>query len=146
MCIASVFAQHHQICDDAYIKADAAVADERWPEAAIAFDRFRALMERHLSVEEERLFPRFEAATGIVAGPTRVMRIEHQQLRALFDEMAAAVRTERADNFSGAGETMMMMMAQHNLKEENVLYPACDRALQSDPGLLQELIVALQAP
>jgi hypothetical protein len=82
MSIASAFASHHQTCDDAYAEAELAASEGRWPDAVAAFERFRALTERHLAVEEERLFPAFESVTGIVSGPTRVMRIEHRQLRA----------------------------------------------------------------
>lgn len=46
MSISHAFARHHQACDEAYVEAELAASEERWPEAVSAFERFRALMER----------------------------------------------------------------------------------------------------
>ncbi len=35
------------------------------------------------------------------------------------------------DDYLGYAETLLIMMQQHNLKEENVLYPMCDQHLSS---------------
>jgi hemerythrin-like domain-containing protein len=71
----------------------------------------------------------------MTSGPTEVMRGEHRQMRDLLAQMKDALTSRDADAFSGAAETLLILMQQHNMKEENILYPMCDNALgSSDVG------------
>ena len=73
-------------------------------------------------------------------GPTAVMRSEHAQIRELMEAAAAAIDARDADDFSGYAETLHIMTQQHNMKEENVLYPMCDQHLAAQaPGLVAQL-------
>jgi hypothetical protein len=75
-----------------------------------------------------------------VPGPTQVMRAEHAQMRQLLAAAAAALAARDADDYAGNAETLLIMMQQHNVKEENVLYPMCDQHLADQtPTLLPEL-------
>jgi DUF438 domain-containing protein len=85
-------------------------------------------MERHFSREEEVLFPAFEHRSG-GGGPSTVMRMEHAQMRALFQEMGDALAAGEGNRYLGLGETLLVMMQQHNLKEEQILYSMTDRLL-----------------
>jgi hemerythrin-like domain-containing protein len=91
--------------------------------------RLRLPIETHFRTEEEMLFPAFEAATGMVGGPTQMMRMEHAQMRDLIEQMEGALTARAADNFAGAAGTLLVFMQQHNMKEENILYPMCNRTL-----------------
>jgi iron-sulfur cluster repair protein YtfE (RIC family) len=130
----------HRACDDLFAASEAAVAQKRWDEVRSLFDRFRAAMHRHLAMEEQILFPAFEAGTGFSMGPTRVMRMEHDQMRELIHEMEIAVAARNDRDYLGLSETLNMLMQQHNLKEEGMLYPMCDQALAaSRDGLVREM-------
>ncbi len=143
MPIAETFARHHKLCDEVYAQAEQEALKKKWEEAGPAFERFRALMERHLGTEEQTLFPAFEERTGMSGGPTQVMRMEHVQMRALMEEMAAALAAKDAVGFGGAGETLLVLMQQHNMKEENILYPMCEQALGHDGPLADALAKGL---
>ena len=134
--IRELMAHDHKACDDEYAQIEQALAKGGWPAVAAAIETFCASMERHLGVEEAVLFPAFEQATGITMGPTRVMRLEHAQLRGLFDELRAAAAEGDAEGLRGQAETLLIMMQQHNLKEENVLYPMCDQHLAAHASAL----------
>lgn len=125
----TVLPDHHRLCDDAFVAAENAVGCGDWAAATAALDRFEAQMYAHFDAEENVLFPEFEALTGMTRGPTEMMRYEHEQMRALLEQMDAACAAHDADAFSGEAETLLMLMQQHNMKEENILYPMCDRAL-----------------
>ena len=86
-------------------------------------------MLHHFEVEENVLFPAFEQATGMTMGPTAMMRAEHAQMRDLLHNMAAVIAAGRRDDYLGMSETLLLYMQQHNLKEENVLYPMSDQLL-----------------
>jgi len=130
--LTATLAEHHKHCDEDFAAAEDTARAGDWDRCGAAFDRFRREIEGHFAAEEEILFPGFERRTGSVAGPTRVMRMEHAQMRSLLDQMAATVAARDAVGFSGNAETLLIMMQQHNLKEENILYPMCDQALAGD--------------
>lgn len=127
--ISGFLGDDHNRCDDLFAQAERSADAGNWEEAARDFEAFRTSLEQHLSAEEEILFPAFEQATGSSAGPTTVMRMEHAQMRDIVAEMAQALEQRDATDFLGSSETLNIMMQQHNLKEESILYPMCDRAL-----------------
>jgi hemerythrin-like domain-containing protein len=126
----------HRACDDLFATAEAAAAQKNWDDARSLFGQFQAAMAHHLAMEEEVLFPAFESRTGMSSGPTQVMRMEHAQMRDLMQEMAKAVAAGNQDSYLGLSETLNMLMQQHNLKEENMLYPMSDRVLGADSDSL----------
>jgi hemerythrin-like domain-containing protein len=133
---------HHTLCDDLFAVTEAAAAEKNWTQCQALLTRFRAVIESHFRCEEETLFPAFEAITGMAGGPTQMMRIEHARMRELLAQMQAALTAQAADNFAGAAETLLVFMQQHNLKEENILYPMCDRALTAQATELSAQLLA----
>ena len=135
MSITTPLFQHHKHCDETFADAEDACEKGDWTAGAKAFDVFRSQLETHFASEEDLLFPAFEAATGMTSGPTAVMRGEHGQMRDLLEQMRSAIEARDEDAFGGAAETLLILMQQHNMKEENILYPMCDNALgSSDVG------------
>lgn len=130
--ILEFMATDHHACDDLFALAEEAAGNKNWDSARELFGKFQAGMAHHLAMEEEVLFPAFEERTGMSAGPTQVMRMEHEQMRALIADMAAAAEAGNVSAYLGASETLNMLMQQHNIKEENMLYPMADRALGAD--------------
>ena len=82
------------------------------------------------------LFPAFEDATGMRMGPTQVMRMEHEQMRAMMNAAAAALAGGDREGFLGQVDSLLITMQQHNMKEENVLYPMCDQHLADQVKVL----------
>ena len=135
MSITSPLFQHHKHCDEIFADAEDACASGDWVAGEKAFTLLRNQLEMHFASEEELLFPAFEEATGMTSGPTEVMRGEHRQMRDLLAQMQGALTSRDGDGFGGAAETLLILMQQHNMKEENILYPMCDNALgSSDVG------------
>lgn len=132
----------HRVCDDLFASAEVAVAQNNWDSACSLFERFQAAMAHHLAMEETVLFPAFEARTGNNTGPTQVMRMEHAQMRGLLQDMAGAAADANHGRYLGLSETLNMLMQQHNLKEENMLYPMSDQVLGGERG---NLLSAMQA-
>ena len=131
MSITAPLLQHHKHCDELFADAEEACANDDWTAGAQAFALLNDQLEIHFTGEEEILFPAFETATGMTSGPTEVMRAEHRQMRDLLAQMQGAVASRDGDTFGGAAETLLILMQQHNMKEENILYPMCDNALAS---------------
>ena len=130
----------HDRCDELFLAAERAVAARDWSNATQHFAAFRAATERHLAMEEQVLFAEFEAGGG-TQGPTHVMRMEHDQMRSLFVALTEAVAAHDAQRFLGLAETLLVLMQQHNMKEEHILYPLCDRTMVRERD---ELIARMQ--
>lgn len=139
--------EHHKSCDDLFAMAEASAMAARWPECAESFGRFRAEIEAHFATEEQVLFPAFEAVSGSRLGPTQMMRLEHAQMKTLIAHIGQAVSARDANGFAGAAETLLILMQQHNMKEENILYPMCDQVLAGQPlAIAEELAKRAAAP
>lgn len=120
----------HRRCDSLLAAAETATTGNDWDAIVHEAEVFREAMERHFEFEEQRLFPQLEARVPMAAGPTGVMRMEHQQMRQLMAELANAARMQDKGACIGALETLHMVAQQHNAKEEAILYPMADEALQ----------------
>ncbi|MCP4994873.1 MAG: hemerythrin domain-containing protein [Gammaproteobacteria bacterium] len=119
----------HRRCDGLFAEAETLISNSDWDQGRLKFEEFRSNTEQHFKREEEVLFPTFEQVTGQTMGPTQIMRSEHAQMRQLFEDMAAAVEKQDQDDFLGFSETLMMVMQQHNMKEEQILYRMSDQVL-----------------
>ena len=138
--IRSFMTEDHRRCDDLFAEAEQAVSKGNLELALVAFGHFRSAMLAHFDSEEKTLFPTFEAKTGMRQGPTQVMRMEHEQLRGLMDDAINALKTADAEEYLGQADTLVIMMQQHNMKEENMLYPMCDQHLTAElPAVLERL-------
>jgi hemerythrin-like domain-containing protein len=127
----------HRECDEIFSEAETAVADKNWPLALEKWQCFACELTEHFTQEEEVLFPKFEAATGMTAGPTQVMRMEHKQMRALVQDLDNALAAKEKDEYLGLSETLMVMMQQHNMKEEMMLYPMMAQHLSDGEQLIE---------
>ena len=125
-------APDHQRCDDLFADAEAAAANGEWTEASTKFGLFQDALLHHFGMEEEVMFPAFETATGMTMGPTEVMRSEHRQMTDLLAQMADAAARQDGDGFLGDAETLLIIMQQHNMKEEQMLYRMADQALAGE--------------
>jgi hemerythrin-like domain-containing protein len=140
--ISHFLTEDHERCDLLFAQAENAVAAGDWGEVNRGFAEFMAATLCHFAREETLLFPEFEANTGMAGGPTQVMREEHDQMRNALEAMAEAILRHDASAFLGLSETLLMLMRQHNLKEERILYPMADQALP-DAAVLVGRMAAL---
>lgn len=127
--VINYFAAEHRGCDELFFATEGAAQAGDLASCRRTFQQFRAAMELHFHKEEAVLFPRFEQASGLATGPTQVMRLEHQQMQGVLAEMEHALAGEDLEECLGHMETLLILMQQHNIKEEQVLYPMCDRIL-----------------
>lgn len=132
MIISQYMKEDHRECDNKFAAAEQAVADGNWEDAENKFLIFANDTLRHFKKEEEELFPTFEAQTGSTQGPTQVMRYEHEQVKGLIGKQAEALESKDKDAFLSLCESMMILLQQHNMKEEQMLYAMCDRVLPQD--------------
>lgn len=141
--ISSYMTGDHHRCDGLFAQAEAAASGQDWIVLAADLDAFLNAMQQHFRMEEEVLFPAFEQRTGMTMGPTQMMRMEHAQMRDLFEAMEVAVQQQDKDEFLGQAETLLIMMQQHNMKEEQILYQMADRVMSGEETEMLEKMRAV---
>jgi len=136
--ITETMAADHRRCDELFSEAEEQIAKGEWSAGEQKFIAFRDAIEHHFEMEESVLFPDFEQRTGQAMGPTQMMRMEHIQMRQLFADMEQAMTAKDKERYLGLAETLMMIIQQHNMKEERMLYPMTDQAFGPDAGEVVE--------
>ena len=131
----------HRRCDEILAALEVAVNDDDWVQATRLTADFLQAMDHHLTMEESVLFPAFEQKTGMTGGPTMIMREEHKQMRDLFLQLQFALDGKAGGEFLDTTETLLMLMQQHNMKEEGILYPMSDQHLG---GEAQQILTRMQ--
>lgn len=137
MTLQHLLSRDHRECDELLSATLGHAQAGRWAEAGRSFSDFCDRVEAHFGAEESILFVRFEQATGMTHGPTAVMRSEHEAVREALDRVNDAILGRDANAVFGEGDALFILLQQHNLKEENILYPAAERAAGSDAASLE---------
>jgi hemerythrin-like domain-containing protein len=131
--LSEYFTLDHRSCDSQWTEVENAVEQGDTDAAMRLWRRFDANLRQHLEMEEQILFPAFEQQTGMTGGgPTFVMRSEHEQMRGLLGQMAEAAARGDSQELLDQGDTLLMLIAQHNQKEEGMLYPMAEQALDAE--------------
>ena len=131
--VTGVLMADHRRLDCLMNECAVAVKDGEQTAAVVLFERFRAGLTRHIKIEEGLLFPAYEAATGTsrAMGPTAVMRTEHEQiltwLGSLNDLLSRPALLK--ESFEELRGQLIGLLGEHNVKEEQILYPACDHLI-----------------
>jgi iron-sulfur cluster repair protein YtfE (RIC family) len=123
-------AADHVRIDEYFAVASRLAADGKLLDAESVFDDFSRALRGHIILEEELLFPVLERHAGFV-GPTTVMRHEHRAIEhGILRARTELVRGNPLGFIAVAGE-LAALLGQHNHKEERVLYPRADAALDA---------------
>lgn len=128
--LTAFFEQDHRDCDARWADVEELLDARDVDAARPAWQKFDTGMRRHIAMEEEVLFPAFESAARMAGGgPTAVMRLEHQQMRDLLDQIESAMEAGDSEQAMDIGDTLLMLIQQHTIKEEGMLYPMAENLL-----------------
>ena len=129
----------HRRCDDIFASMEEK-ANESLSSAKDITQEFIDATERHFQMEERVMFAEFEQKTGMTQGPTAMMRQEHTQMRSLMQQMIDAIEADDKDKFFGLTETLMILLQQHNMKEEQMLYTMAQQHLSADADRIVDMM------
>lgn len=115
-------------------------------EARRRLDEFTDGLQRHMAVEEQILFPRFETFTRLGnSGPTAVMRSEHAEIRTALARLGALRAGDGARD--DAEKSLLDALRAHEAMEELVFSPWLDETLtEIERMALYEQIRNFSAP
>lgn len=119
---------HHR-CDDLFNQALAWTQQRKWEEASRIFRAFHDALRQHIRLEEKVVLPAFVQAMADGASPVAMLHLEHERIRGITDRMLEALERMDAIDFVLHAETYQLLMQQHTMKEEDMLYPLLDKIL-----------------
>ncbi len=132
----------HGRCDELFANMEDAASNDI-ETSKEAYELFAGETERHFQMEERVMFLEFEQKTGMTQGPTAMMRHEHTQMRGLIKDMGDAIDAKDKDKFFGSSETLMILMQQHNMKEEQMLYTMAQQHLSAESDRIVEMMKSM---
>lgn len=123
--------------------ADGTVSGAR---AQLGLKRAVEELRRHIYAEEELLFPPLRQAG--MTGPILVMLREHGQMWPILDTLDRELREDAGEDvLRTACRQLLILLQQHNPKEEQILYPQVDHVLGADERIaVREFLDAGQVP
>jgi len=127
--VSEYMAWDHDRLDAILVQTADALKGGRQDEGRHLFGEFRTGLLRHIRMEEEILFPAFELATGMLqGGPTAVMRMEHREIERILESMREYLGNPEItfEGFERLRQSLLAVLADHNAKEEHVVYPMTD--------------------
>ena len=128
--LAAFFEQDHRDCDARWADVEELLDTQDIDTARPAWQKYESSMRRHLAMEEDILFPAFDEISGMGGGgPVAMMKMEHQQMLGLLEQIDEAIESGDAQEAMDIGDTLLMLIQQPNVKEEGMLYPMAQNML-----------------
>jgi regulator of cell morphogenesis and NO signaling len=129
--ISAMFDEDHDRLD-ALFKSFQTLKRQDFTKARSAFVEFKIGLQRHVVWEEDVLFPLWEKKTGMThGGPTFVMRRDHREIGDCLEAIHRKVQAQDPES-DREEQALLDLLERHNMTEEQVLYPALDRATSAD--------------
>lgn len=116
---------HHHRLDDMLDRIEIDVEAGNWSEARRGFSLFRRELEEHMRLEEELILPAVGMRLQVDGGHAIVMRAEHPRIRELLEAIEIGLENEYP--MGEATDALEATLADHNAKEERLLYPLFER-------------------
>ena len=128
--VSKFFQQDHDRMDELF-KSFQKHQSSDYARAREYFVQFKFGWKRHMVWEEQILLPILEKKAGTAAAaPIRVMKLEHKQIAEYLESIHQKVKAGGTN--TGEEETRLLaVLALHSQNEENILFPALDRLLDS---------------
>lgn len=143
--ICEYLSQEHLRCDRLFAKVEACISQRDWEGADQQFRVFEQAMASHIVMEESILFPAFMNAVSGASAPIGMLRTEHQRLKAIFELFEDALQRRDLRDFTLHADSYVLLVRQHSMKEEEMLYPLLDRILADSRGRIVDAMCAAMA-
>ncbi len=130
----------HSLYENLLSQCQHATEVEDWGTVDFAFNELVTHLKRHMALEEEVLYPAYEATPHAPQGPTVALRDEHSQIVRLVRDIARIIKTRDSDPVLESLAHLEYQMIKHHEKEEDIFLPMAGTILNdSRDELLRKL-------
>jgi len=132
-----------QIISD-FMNNDHAHIDQLWAdflaqknnaaEAKKSFQKYYNYLTKHIDLENNELYPRFDRFIGFEPGngPTTILKHDHSVIGKLLNEIRLACETNDSHHIDYLCEHFQKAMASHRERENQLEYPLLDRIISQE--------------
>jgi len=97
-------------------------------------------LKGHMAMEEEVLYPAYEARIHIPNGPTDALRDEHSSIMRQVTDMAHVLKSKDSAHVFECLTHLENLMIKHHEKEEDIFLPMASLLLESNRAdIMQQL-------
>jgi len=121
----------HSLYEDLLSQCQDAVESEQWGTVDRLFGQLVSSLKRHMAMEEEVLYPAYEAAAHAPQGPTRALREEHDRIVRLVSDMAQVIKSRGSEHVLECLVHLERQMIKHHEKEEDIFLPMASHILDA---------------
>ncbi len=121
----------HALYEDLLARSQGAADTEDWETVDRVISELVTHLKRHMALEEEVLYPAFEATPHAPQGPTRALRDEHGNIVRLIRDTARVIRTRDSDHVHECLVELERLMIKHHEKEEDIFLPMASHILNA---------------
>ena len=104
---------------------------EDWGSVNRAFTELVTHLKRHMTLEEEVLYPAYESSPHAPQGPTAALREEHSNIVRLVGDMARIIKTRDSEHALEGLAHLENQMIKHHEKEEDIFLPMASHILNT---------------
>jgi hemerythrin-like domain-containing protein len=132
----------HSLYEYLIASCQEAAETEDWASVSQSFDEFVTHLKRHMALEEEVLYPAYEAAPEAPQGPTMALREEHDRIARLVRDLSLLLRTRDSEQTLESLVYLENLLIKHHEKEEDIFLPMASHILRDRR---EELLRQLEA-
>jgi len=121
----------HSLYEGLLYQCESAIETEEWATANGAFEELVMHLKLHMALEEEVLYPAYEATPHAPQGPTLALRDEHKQIVRLIKDMQQVIKTRDSDHVLDCLTHLQQQMVKHHEKEEDIFLPMASHILKA---------------
>ena len=96
------------------------------------FEKLTSNYESHVRIEEEVLFPAYEALSGVSIEPTTSLKADHIQIFRLIRHISQQLDHSAHANLGEDFSLLYQTLRRHHEKEEEIFLPMASEALYSN--------------
>jgi hemerythrin-like domain-containing protein len=119
----------HSLYENLLSRIQDAVEFDDWGSADLTFRELVAHLKQHMAVEEEVLYPAYEAEAHAPQGPTQALREEHDRIVLLVRDMLPVIKTRDSEHVLESLSRLEYEMIKHHEKEEDIFLPMASHIL-----------------
>jgi hemerythrin-like domain-containing protein len=120
----------HSLYENLLSQCHDAVEIEDWGTVNLAFNELVTHLKRHMALEEEVLYPAYEATVHAPQGPTMALREEHDHIVRLIQDMARIIKNRDSEHVLECLVHLENHMIKHHEKEEDIFLPMASHILR----------------
>ncbi len=135
----------HSMYEELLIQCREAVEVADWSKAEHVFKEYINHLRHHITMEEELLYPAYEARVGDNYRPTEALRQEHGKIGRFIRDLLQVLKSRDSGHVIECFEKFEEQMNLHHDKEEDLFLPMAGIILQDSHEELTKKLESFDA-